>query len=163
VGTSGISDQNCSIARALAVVGERWTLLVVRELALGRRRFGEIRRNVGVSTNILTDRLQTLLHHGLATRTPVTAPGQVFDYALTERGRDLIPVLVALTRWGDRHAPGENGPPRVWWHLACDHPADPEFTCTHCGQTIGAGELRVAPGPGADNGQRREGLLPATA
>src|SRR5688500_6407347 len=113
------TGQNCSIARTLAGVGERWTLLVIRELSLGRTRFGEIREEVGVSTNVLADRLVALVEQGIASRTRVKARGTVYDYELTAKGRDLLPVLNMLMRWGDRHAAGELGPPRVVEHLAC--------------------------------------------
>jgi DNA-binding HxlR family transcriptional regulator len=155
------SDQNCSIARTLAVVGERWTLLVVRELILGRTRFSEIRENVGVSTNVLADRLDALVEEGIATKTRVAARGQVHDYRLTAKGYDLGPVLIALTAWGDAHAPGELGPPRSWWHLDCDHETSPELTCSHCHQRLSPGSVRAIPGPGADERQRAEGMLPA--
>lgn len=158
-----IAEQNCSIARALAVVGERWTLLVVRELALGRSRFGDIRSEVGVSTNILSDRLASLIEHGLVTRTPVPGPGLVHDYALTDKGRDLLPVLVALNSWGDRYAAGEAGAPRAWWHTDCGHTSRPHLVCDHCGELIEPDGVRVGPGPGADDKQRREGLLPRSA
>lgn len=153
-------EQNCSIARTLAVVGERWTLLVVRELALGRTRFRELRENVGVSTNVLTDRLAALVEHGIATKTRVAARGQVHDYRLTEKGADLLPVLVALTQWGDRHAAGEDGPPRIWWHVDCEHQTEPTLTCSHCRGALERGHVRALPGPGADARQRDEGMLP---
>jgi DNA-binding HxlR family transcriptional regulator len=156
-------DQNCSIARTLAVIGDRWTVLVVRELALGRRRFGDIRANVGLSTNILSDRLTTLLEHGLIAKTRVPARGQVHDYALTGKGRDLLPVLVALSAWGDRYAAGELGPPRLWWHTTCEHATEPTLTCSHCHAPIEPDSLRTLPGPGADHRQRAEGMLPVAA
>lgn len=155
--------QNCSIARTLDVVGERWTLLVIRELSLGRKRFGEIRDEVGVSTNVLADRLEALVEQGIATRTRVKARGTVFDYELTEKGRDLLPVLAALMRWGDRHATGDAGPPRLIEHTACGHTTAPVLTCTHCHEPIRAGETRMVPGPGADERQRAQGPLPAVA
>ena len=153
-------DQNCSIARALAVVGERWTLLIVRELALGRTRFRDLQANVGVSTNVLTDRLADLVEHGVVTKTRVEARGQVHDYRLTETGWDLLPVLIALTAWGDRHAAGEQGPPRVWWHVDCEHETEPTLTCSHCRRALERGSVRALPGPGADARQRAEGMLP---
>ena len=90
------TDQNCSIAGALAVVGERWTLLVMREVLLGRRRFREIRRRTGIAPNILSDRLQTLVEHGLLV---LRDDGEYFP---TQKGLDVNPVLVALMQWGDR-------------------------------------------------------------
>ncbi|HKG65146.1 MAG TPA: helix-turn-helix domain-containing protein [Solirubrobacteraceae bacterium] len=147
--------QNCSIARALEVLGERWTLLVLREVLLGRRRFEEIRRNTGVATNILTDRLATLVDHGVLERR-----GE--DYVPTRKAIDVNPVLVALLQWGDAHA-APDGPPRVLVHARCGHDAHPSLQCAHCEQEIRPGELRVRPGTGATERQRGEPLLPQRA
>jgi DNA-binding HxlR family transcriptional regulator len=134
-------DQNCSIARALEVIGERWTLLILREALLGRRRFEEIRRNTGIATNILADRLQTLVAHGV-----LEASGS--EYVPTEKARDATPILVALMQWGDRHdAPA--GPPRLMVHSPCGHDTHPVLHCSHCEQPIAPRELRVRSGPGA--------------
>ena len=139
-------DQNCSIARALAVVGERWTLLVLREVLLGRRRFQEIRRNTGIATNILTDRLQTLVDHGVLERRPYGE--DAYEYVPTDKAHDVTPVLVALQQWGDRYE-APDGPPRVLIHGACNHETDPVLHCSHCERQIASRELRVRPGPGA--------------
>ena len=120
--------QNCSIARALEVIGERWTLLILREVLLGRRRFEEIRRNTGVATNILTDRLETLVEHDVLER-------RGDEYVPTRKAVDANPVLVALLQWGDAHAaPG--GPPRVLVHSRCGHDAAPVLHCAHCEQEV---------------------------
>jgi DNA-binding HxlR family transcriptional regulator len=148
--------QNCSIARALEVIGERWTLLILREVLLGRRRFEEIRRNTGVATNILSDRLRTLVEHDVLERRE-TEDGA--EYVPTRKALDVNPVLVALLQWGDAYAaPG--GPPRVLVHARCGHDAHPALHCAHCEQEIGPGELRVRPGEGATGAQRDEPLLP---
>ncbi len=147
--------QNCSIAGALALLGERWTLLVMREVLLGRRRFADIKRNTGVAPNILSDRLQTLVEHGLLEH-------RDNDYVPTRKGLDVNPVLVALMQWGDRHVAGEAGPPRVLVHAKCGHDAHPTLRCAHCDEEIETRELRVRPGPGADAEQGGDPLLPAT-
>jgi DNA-binding HxlR family transcriptional regulator len=149
-------DQNCSIARTLAIVGERWTLLVLRDVLLGNRRFEEIRRSLGVASNILSDRLATLVAHGVLTRS-----GEPPEYRVTEKGLELQPVLVALMQWGDRHTAGEAGPPVVNVHTVCGHDADPQLHCTHCGEQIAPRELRVRPGPGANEQQQALGTRPA--
>ena len=133
--------QDCSIARALEVVGERWTLLVLREVMLGRRHFQEIKRNTGVASNILTDRLETLVEHGVLER-------RGSAYHATRKGRDLNPVLIGLMQWGDRYD-AEDGPPRVVVHTTCGHDAHPALHCTHCHEPIATEDLRVRPGPGA--------------
>src|SRR4051812_24171145 len=113
--------QNCSIARALEVVGERWTLLVMREMLLGRHGFREIKRNTGIASNILSDRLSTLVEHGLLAR-----DGE--RYKLTEKGLDLNPVVLSLMQWGDKYA-APNGPPKVPVHTTCGHDAHPRMHC----------------------------------
>lgn len=153
------TDQNCSIARALEVIGERWTLLVMREILLGRRRFGELQRNTGIAKNILSDRLATLVEQGLLTLRLYSESPESYEYVPTPKGLDVAPVLVALVQWGDAHA-APDGPPRVYVHTACGHDADPELHCGHCGETISPRELKVRPGPGANARQRAEALLP---
>lgn len=144
--------QNCSIAGALAILGERWTLLVMREVLLGRRNFAEIKRQTGVAPNILSDRLETLVAHGLLERRGA-------EYVPTRKGVDVNPVLVALMQWGDSHV--SEKPPRVLVHATCGHDASPSLRCEHCDEEIEARELRVRPGPGANDAQRAEPLLPA--
>jgi DNA-binding HxlR family transcriptional regulator len=146
-------DQNCSVAGALAVVGERWTLLVMREVLLGHRRFREIRRNTGIAPNILSDRLSTLVEHGLLVQ---KGDG---EYAPTPKGLDVNHVLVALMQWGDRHiAPG--GPPRVAFHEVCGHEAEVQIRCPACDVEVEPRGLRVRPGPGANERQLEQGVLP---
>ena len=147
-------DQNCSIAGTLAIVGERWTLLVMREVLLGRRRFREIRRQTGVAPNILSDRLDTLVEHGLLVQ---KGDG---EYAPTPKGLDLNHVLLALMQWGDKHVAGEAGPPRVPIHAACGHDASLELRCSACETQVETRELRVRPGPGASADQVAAGTLP---
>jgi DNA-binding HxlR family transcriptional regulator len=146
--------KNCSIAGALSVLGERWTLLVMREVLLGRRRFEDIRRQTGIAKNILSDRLETLVAHGLLEHRGA-------EYVPTRKGADVNPVLVALMQWGDAHVAGRAGPPRVLVHAKCGHDASPSLRCAHCDEEIDGRELRVRPGPGADAEQRRDPLLPA--
>lgn len=154
-------DQHCSIAAALEILGERWTLLVMREVLLGRRRFGDIRRHVGVAPNILSDRLQTLVEHGLLQRRPIEGEPDAHEYVPTRKGVDANPVLVALLQWGDRHATPAGGPPRVFVHTACGHDAHPRLHCSHCGEPVTPRDLKVRPGVGATPEQAAEKLLPA--
>jgi DNA-binding HxlR family transcriptional regulator len=156
-------DQNCSVAAALAIVGERWTLLVLREVLLGHRRFQEIKRNTGIATNILTDRLATLVEHGVLERRLYSEQPESHEYVPTAKALDVRPILVGLMQWGDKYVNAESGPPRVYVHTACGHDADPFLGCAHCGQAIDYGELKVRPGPGADAAQREHPLLPLSA
>ena len=148
-------DQNCSIASALALVGERWTLLVMREVLLGRRRFREIRRQTGIAPNILSDRLSTLVEHGLLRL------GEDGSYTPTRKGVDVQPVLVALMQWGDKYA-APAGPPRVLVHAACGHDADPQLRCAHCEEVLDPRSVLVRPGPGASEAMRAAGVLPSS-
>lgn len=156
------ADQNCSIAGAAAIFGDRWTLLVLRELLLGRRRFSEIQRNTGAAPNILSDRLRLLVDHGLLVKRRYREHPESHEYVMTASGRDIGPVLAAILTWGDRHAAPPDGPPRVLVHTGCGHDAHPVLQCSHCGETVGPGDLRLRPGPGADAAQRAEPLLPAS-
>ena len=103
--------QNCSVARTLELVGERWTLLIVRDAFLGRRRFEEFQESLGIARNILTDRLAKLVDHGIFERVRYQERPERYEYRLTDKGRDLRVPLLALMQWGDRHL--SPTPPRV--------------------------------------------------
>jgi DNA-binding HxlR family transcriptional regulator len=153
------TEQNCSIAAALAVVGERWSLLVMRDVLMGRRRFAEIKRSLGVAPNILSDRLAQLVEHGLLERRPISEGSDSYEYVPTAKGRDISPVLATLLEWGDKHA-APAGAPRIQVHVACGHDAHPRLHCSHCGEVIERGQLQSRPGPGATPAQRAQGVLP---
>lgn len=104
---------SCSIARTLEQVGDWWTLLIIREALSGTRRFGEFQSHLGIAPNVLTQRLQDLVHNGILEVTTASENGRALDYRLTDKGRDLFPIIVALAQWGDRHAPAPGGPPVV--------------------------------------------------
>jgi DNA-binding HxlR family transcriptional regulator len=148
------ASQNCSIARTLAVLGERWTILVLRELSLGRRRFDEMQAELGVATNILSRRLATLVEEGIAERHRYSEHPERFEYRLTEKGKELQPVLLALLGWGDRHTAGRRGPPMETVHTDCDHAFHMVPTCSHCGGEVKPANVRTRPGPGATREQR---------
>jgi DNA-binding HxlR family transcriptional regulator len=153
--------QNCSIARTLSVLGERWTLLVLTELFLGRRRFDEIQAERGIASNILSRRLATLVDEGIAERRRYSEHPDRFEYRLTEKGRELQPVLLAFLRWGDRHTAG-SGPPVETVHTDCDHVFHMVPTCSHCGEEVEPRAVRARLGPGATREQReRERRRPA--
>jgi DNA-binding HxlR family transcriptional regulator len=141
-------DQPCSVARSLEIVGERWTVLVLREVFLGYHRFEEIQQHLGVASNVLADRLATLVDHDVLRKAP-TERADRFEYRLTGKGAELLPVIAALMRWGDRWTAGEAGPPRVLVHTACGHDTHAISTCAHCGEALEPGETRARPGPGA--------------
>lgn len=140
---------NCSIARSLEVVGEWWTLLILRDAFRGLRRFEELQRDLGIGRTVLTERLQRLVDHEVLERRPYCEHPPRYEYHLSEKGRDLYPVIVALMRWGDRWAAGEAGPPAVITHVACGGEGHPVLSCSHCGEEVGAGEMSIADGPGS--------------
>jgi len=140
-------DQVCSIARTLEVVGERWTLLIVRDTLLGLHRFDELQESLGIARNVLTDRLGRLVEAGVLTRVPYSERPTRYEYHLTDAGRDLFPVIVSLMHWGDRHLPGEAGPPRVVRHAGCGDDVVGQLMCTRCGP-VAQGAVEVLPGPG---------------
>ena len=139
---------NCSIARALEVVGEWWTLLILRDSFLGVRRFDDFHDRLGISRNILTDRLEHLIAHGVLERVPYQDHPVRYDYRLTDKGRDLWLVLTALRQWGDRWELDER-PPVVVDHVGHDHVAHTVATCAECGEPLDVRSLRARPGPGA--------------
>ncbi len=144
----------CSVARTLDVVGERWTLLILRDAFNGVRRFEDFQESLGIARNILTDRLQTLVAQGVLEKRRYQAHPERFEYRLTAKGRDLHPVLVALMQWGDRYLAGEAGPPIVIEHRACGHPVTVAVSCQHCDEPLTARETRSALGPGFSAGSQ---------
>ena len=108
---TSFSDMSCSIARCLEQVGDGWTLLIIREAFFGTRRFGEFQSHLGIAPNVLTARQQGLVQHGILQAMAESENGRVLDYRLTDKGRDLFPIVIALLQWGDRHAPAPEGPP----------------------------------------------------
>jgi DNA-binding HxlR family transcriptional regulator len=141
--------QVCSIARSLEVIGERWTPLILRDALLGLERFEEFQESLGISSNVLTDRLKLLCDERVLERLPDPArPGRP-KYVLTGKGRELGPALILLMKWGDRHYRPPGGPPRLTLHAGCGGDVDASFRCERCGAVVGPGELDLPLGPGA--------------
>jgi DNA-binding HxlR family transcriptional regulator len=145
---SDYGTQNCSIARTLELVGERWTFLVLRDVFLGIRRFDALQRDLGVARNVLAARLERLVGEGILAKVPYSERPLRHEYRLTDKGIDLWPVVVELLRWGDRYAAPE-GPPIVIRHKGCGGELGERRTCTRCGEPLGARDVRAEPGPGA--------------
>ncbi len=142
-------DQVCSIARSLEVIGERWTLLIVRDALLGVERFEDFQAKLGIASNVLTNRLKLLCDEGVLERLPdEERPGRP-KYVLTDKGRELAPALIVLIKWGDRHYPTPGGPPRLTLHAGCGGNVGADFRCERCGQPAGRGEIELSDGPGA--------------
>jgi DNA-binding HxlR family transcriptional regulator len=144
--------QDCSLARSLEVVGERWTLLILRDAFFGVRRFSDFRAHLDISKAVLSARLDALVADGLMTR---TGSGHQ-EYELTEEAIGLWPVLHALARWGDRHTtPGR--PRRLYRHVGCGD-LDSDGRCTTCRHTPGPRDIEVRPGPGSDPSLRDDAV-----
>jgi DNA-binding HxlR family transcriptional regulator len=141
--------QICSIARSLELIGERWTLLVVREVFNGNRKFSEMQRSLGVARNVLTSRLQRLVDEGILERRPYSEKPERYEYFLTEKGLDLWPVMMSLMFWGDRYEPVAGGPPMKVVHKGeCGGEIDDRRVCTKCGKPLTVREARAVEGPG---------------
>ncbi len=144
---SDYGTQNCSIARALELVGERWTLLVLREAFLGVRRFDAMQRKLGIARNVLSARLERLVGEGILDKVPYSERPLRHEYRLTDKGLDLWPVVVELLRWGDRYA-APNGPPIVIRHKECGGELGDRRICARCGAELTARDVRAEAGPG---------------
>jgi DNA-binding HxlR family transcriptional regulator len=145
------SAANCSIARTLGVVGEKWTLLVLREAFYGIRRFDDFHAALGCARNLLATRLKTLVAQGLLERVAYRddAGRSRDEYRLTDKGRDLFPVVVALMQWGDRWTADDCGPAVQLVHRNCGEPVGVELNCGAGHVGLGARDITPVPGPGA--------------
>jgi DNA-binding HxlR family transcriptional regulator len=142
-------SQICSIAGALAVVGERWSLLIVRDVFLGLRRFDEIQADLGIARNVLQTRLTRLVENGVLEKRLYQERPARNEYRLTEKGLDLWPTMVALMRWGDQHAVAPGGPPVTLEHRGCGGAVDDHRICEACGARLSVRDVRALVGPGA--------------
>jgi DNA-binding HxlR family transcriptional regulator len=142
------ADMHCSVAQCLEVVGEWWTLLILRDVFLGVNRFDDFQERLGISRNVLNQRLNHLVETDVLEKVRYSDHPPRYDYRLTEKGRDLWPVLTAMRQWGDRYA-APNGPPLEVTHKACGNISDAVLVCSACGERVEARDVRAAPGPGA--------------
>ena len=138
---------SCSVASTLEVIGERWTMHVLREAFVGVRRFEDFRRNIGVARNILTDRLNTLVAEGILRRELYSERPPRYEYRLTRKGVDLYGILIELMKWGNRWTPSPEGPAVVLRHRDCGAEIEPALACPECGETVHAWDLEALPGP----------------
>src|SRR5687768_2832394 len=145
------TDDNCSIKGTLEIVGEKWSLLVLREAFFGIRRFDDFHRALGCARNLLSERLAKLVDHGVLERVAYKEPGQRrrHEYRLTEKGLDLQPALVALMQWGDRWTASPDGPPVEVLHRACGATVHAVLACEAGHGTLAPQETEAVPGPGA--------------
>jgi DNA-binding HxlR family transcriptional regulator len=145
------SADNCTIGRAMEILGERWTVVVLREIFSGLRRFDEMRERTGIPRQVLSNRLALLVEQGILRRQPYQEPGARvrYEYRLTEKGIDLYPILVAVREWGDRYLADPGGPPLLTVHRDCGAPVRVELRCGEGHRLGSAREAVPLPGPGA--------------
>jgi DNA-binding HxlR family transcriptional regulator len=148
---SRYSAENCSVGRALDVVGSKWTLLVLREAFYGARRFEEFHDALGCARNLLADRLANLVEEGVLHRTTYREPGQRSrgEYRITDKGRELMTVVLALMDWGDRWAADPDGPPVEVHHRDCGARVHAVLACDDGHDHLTARDTEPRPGPGA--------------
>ncbi len=142
-------NQVCSLAGALEVIGERWSLLIVRDVLLGLRRFDEIQSDLGIARNVLNARLTRLLDQGVLERRLYQERPPRYEYRLTDKGLDLWPAIVALMQWGNRYTSPAAGPPVLLEHRGCGGAVDEHRICETCGARLSVRDVRALPGPGA--------------
>jgi len=143
---TSFADMHCSLARTLEVVGDWWTPLILRDIYLGIDRFADLATDLGLSRNLLTERLTTLVDNGILRRERYRDRPPRDRYVLTDAGLDLVPILVALTAWGDRWRSPDGGPPIQFRHG--EHRAKPTVACGTCGEPLTADRITAHPGPG---------------
>jgi DNA-binding HxlR family transcriptional regulator len=146
---TSFSEMNCSVAQCLEVIGEWWSMLIVRDASLGVSRFDDFQSRLGISRNVLQQRLTHLVDHGVLERVAYQQHPPRHDYRLTDKGRDLWPVLAAMRQWGDRWA-APDGPPLEVVHRGCGHVMHVEPRCSECGEQLELRQLRAVPGPAFD-------------
>jgi DNA-binding HxlR family transcriptional regulator len=144
-----LGGERCSVARTVAVLGDRWTLLILRDCFLRIRRFDDFEARLNITRHILADRLRKLVDAGVLTKVPYHDRPVRYEYRLTQKGLDLYPVLMSLVHWGDTYTAGKAGRPLLHHHLTCGHTFDPVLTCSECGEPVDPRQVRVLPGPGA--------------
>ncbi len=140
---------NCSLAQTLNIIGERWTLLILRDAFFGARRFGQFERSLGIAKNILTARLNMLIDEGIMERR-TTPEGAHSEYVLTEQGLDLQPILLSMTHWGDRHRPNPEGERLVFVDRENGAPIRRMAVISEDGRILQPRDVRATWGPGGD-------------
>ncbi|WP_328608392.1 helix-turn-helix transcriptional regulator [Amycolatopsis sp. NBC_00345] len=141
-----------SVGRSLEVLGERWTLLILREAFFGVRRYAQFARNLGIPRPTLSARLKSLVELEVLDRVVYATDPDRFEYRLTDAGKAIFPALVVLMRWGDDHLPTPDGPPLVLRHTPCGEPVSPYLACRHCGEEVTTANVTPEPGPGHRGG-----------
>ncbi len=145
---TSFARMHCSLARGLDLIGDWWSPLIVRDLFLGIARFDDLIEDLGISRNLLTRRLKSLIASGIIERKAYQRRPLRYEYGLTPAGRDLVPAILALTAWGDRWARPAEGSPILFVHKTCGHRFEPRVTCSACGEAIRSESVKAVGGPG---------------
>ena len=151
-----LGGQPCSVARTTAVIGDRWTVMILRDCFNGSRRFDEFQTSLGISRTIVTDRLSLLVDEGVLVKAPYQEKPVRYEYRLTEKGLDLYPILMFMFRWGDKHYATKEGPPLLFRHKTCGHDFHAVLSCSACDQVLNPREVEVRAGPGLKNRRLRK-------
>ncbi|MBF6078563.1 winged helix-turn-helix transcriptional regulator [Nocardia beijingensis] len=152
------ADWPCTVARTVDLIGDWWTPLVLREAYYGATRFEEFERTLGLSRNVLSQRLTRLVDESLLERVPYQQRPVRYEYRLTEQGRDFFPVVAAMMRWGDRWRAPSEGPPITLHHNSCGHDTYAETVCAHCREPLRHGDVSARLGPGFPERLRQTAL-----
>ena len=158
---SDLDREACSFARTLSVVGDRWTLLILRDCFLRVRRFEDFEARLGIGRGILADRLRKLTAAFVLTKVAYREKPTRWEYRLTDKGRDLYPLIMAMVHWGDTHMAAKAGRPMLHRHLACGAVFEPVLTCSACGEPVDPRGVQVSPGPGAGDARHMAHEPPA--
>ena len=155
-----LEEEPCSMARTIAVIGDRWTLLILRECFLRTRRFEGFQSALGITRHLLAERLKKLVRQGILRRIPYQESPKRHEYILTQKGLDLYPIMMAIVHWGDTHMVDERGRPLLHQHRKCGKDFDPVMVCSECGEPLSAKEVHTHPGraPAAFRQKRRRRL-----
>jgi DNA-binding HxlR family transcriptional regulator len=137
----------CSMARTISVVGDRQSLMILRDYFLRIRRFEDFERSLGISRHLLPDRLRKLVKAGVPWKAACSERPKRYEYRLTEKDVDLYPIMMSIVHWGDTPMAGTKGRPLLREHIACRHTFDPVMACSHCEEEITARAVRLRPGP----------------
>jgi len=158
---SELESEACSLARTLSIIGDRWTLLILRDCFLRVRRFEDFQQRLGIGRGILSNRLGQLVDAFILAKVPYQDNPLRYEYRLTPKGLDLYPIIMSIVHFGDQHLAGKKGPPVVHRHRTCGHLFDPVMTCSVCGEALDPREIIPEPGPGA-RGKQHLPVAPQT-
>jgi DNA-binding HxlR family transcriptional regulator len=145
---TNFGEMACSIARTMSVIGEAWSPLILRDVWVGMTRFEQIQADLGISRKVLTERLNHLVAQGVLERRPYDRRPR-HEYVLTDKGTELVDMLMVMVGWADKWLAGEAGPPVLYRHHACGEISHVDLRCAHCGEPMHAENVELLPGPGA--------------